>query len=87
MIQVSRRDVASVSLMQLYPGCVADGADPAQTLVSSSGGDSAPTAPRVTLSGLHLNYHLPFDLPSVHSLDDKGSKQKFSGTNQKMSPL
>lgn len=87
MIQVSRKDVASVFLMQLYPGCAADGADPAQTLVNSNGGGSAPTAPRVTSSGLHLNYHLPFDLPSVDRLDDKGSKQKFSGTNQKMSPL
>lgn len=43
--------------------------------------------PRETTSGLQLNHHLPFDLPSVHRLGDKGLKQKFSDTNQKMSPL
>lgn len=85
MIQVSRRDVAPVSTMQLYPGCVADAADTAQTIA----GVGVPLLqhPRVTLSGLHLNHHFPFDLPSVHRLGDKRSKQKFSGTNQKMSPL
>lgn len=37
MIQVSRRDVAPVSTMQLYPGCVAEGADTAQTIAGVGG--------------------------------------------------
>lgn len=81
MIQVSGRDTGPVSIIQLHPGYVADDADTVQTLVSSGGGVQPLQHPRVTMSGLHLNHHLPFDLHSVRRSGDKGLKQKFSGTN------
>lgn len=81
MIQVSGKDAASISIIQLHPGYVADDADTVQTLVNSGGEVQPLQHPRVIMSGLHLNPHLPFDLHSVRRLGDKGSKQKFSGTN------
>lgn len=46
MIQVSGRDAASISIIQLHPGYVADDADTVQTLLNSGGGGSTPTAPQ-----------------------------------------
>ena len=52
MIQDSGRDVAPVSIIEPQPAYMADGADTAQTLVSSSGGVKLLQHPRISMSGL-----------------------------------